>query len=325
MSVIEKVLEKAEEAAEAIWKKMYQPDEKTEEDKVETQTDTSAETTTTETSKEDEKPKPEKSEVDYEQKFKTLDGKYKAEVPRLYEEKNKEKARADELAQRIAKLEDDIAKSKTVESSKEIDADLAELELDYPSVAKALKKIKDDNKEKLKSIRDEFQTGVKTELDTVKVDINSAKLDKFDMDMRELGVSDWKQLDLDPKFKDWLSEEVPYTGSTKLDFIQNHAKNRNAKEVAKFFLDYKKSLAGPDEEVKDTGHNKMDKYIAPPKGKSGTAPNLPGESTGLTREAYKKFMDESTTGKFNPAKWGGKTESQVDDMFDAAIASGKLL
>ena len=290
MDVIEKRLNKAEEEADKIWKEMYQPEKTVEEPPVETKEDIPAvkPAEPLEVKSTEELPEPIKKVVDFEQKYKTLEGKYKAELPRALSERDKEKARATELEAKIAKLQEDISKSKTIESSNEVDAELEELAIDYPSVAKALKKLKEGTDTKINSFRDELQTGVKSELDTVKSDLVSTKLDRFDYEMKERGVGDWKQLDTDPKFVEWLNEKVPYTKSTKLELIQAAAKQRDAETVSEFFLDYKKTLAGSSTVADNatTGdQNKMDKYTAPPKGKGGTAPNLPGEQTGLAGDA----------------------------------------
>jgi len=212
------------------------------------------------------------------------------------------------------------------EKGKEIDAELEELAIDYPTVAKALQKLKEGTEAQLKSVKDELQTGVRTELDTVKSDLVSTKLVSFDAEMKGLGVPDWKEIDNDPKFVEWLGDTVPYTKSTKLELLKSAAKERDAKTVSQFFIDYKKSLEVATEETPEPdSQDKLKKFVAPPKGKGGTAPKMPGEQMNLTRANYEKFMDETSRGKFNPAKWGGKTEDQVDAMFDAAIAAGKLL
>jgi len=334
MNIIEKQLERADEAADKTWKEMYQPDKKEGEPPVVTQEDIPAAEPESaeplEGKHTEEPPEPKKKEVDFEQKYKTLEGKYKAELPRALSERDKEKARAADLEAKIAKLQEDISKSKTVESDIEVDAELEEIAIDNPSLAKVLRKLKEGTDSKINLFRDELQTGVKSELETVKSDLVSTKLDRFDSDMKERGIPDWKILDTDPKFVEWLNEKVPYTKSTKLELIQAAAKQRDAETVSEFFLDYKKTLAGssddaPKPDAPAGDQNKMDKFTAPPKGKGGTAPNLPGEQTGLTRASYTKFMDETAHGKFNSAKWGGKTEEQMEVIFDNAIASGKLL
>jgi hypothetical protein len=39
---------------------------------------------------------------------------------------------------------------------------------------------------------------------------------------------------------------------------------------------------------------------------------------------YQRFYAESARGKYDPKKWGGRTEEQTEAMFDALIARKAL-
>ena len=261
-----------------------------------------------------------------EQKYKTLEGKYNAEVPRTLAENKQLKEQTTELQNKIAELEKSITNAKTDQQGAEIDAELEELELDYPTLAKALKKFKATTAEQINSLKDGIKVkpdeSVKADIESVKTDVNEVKLVRFDLEMNKLGVPDWKEIDNgDDGFKEWLQEKVPYTNSTKAQLLKEAASKLDAPTVSQFFLDYKATLeASPQKD----GQEKLKPFVAPPKG--GQSAPLTGAQSDLTLANYAKFMKETTGADytFDPKKWGGKTEAQVEQMFNDAISKGSL-
>jgi hypothetical protein len=144
--------------------------------------------------------------------------------------------------------------------------------------------------------------------------------------MERLAGSDWKAIDVSPEFETWLNDKIPFTKLTKLQVLTDAAQRHDAETVSQFFTEYKKTVAKVDESPKDEGdpsQKKLEKYVAPAKGGGGNIVDKGGQP-GMTKENYAKFMDDSTRGKFDPKKWGGKTEEQVEAMFDKAMLEGKL-
>lgn len=331
-------LEQAEKDAE----KLLNPDIKEVEKKVETEPEPEKQDTTLTPEKESEtllppkEKEPEKTvetkDEDLqslikkaEQKYKTLEGKYNAEVPRTQAENKKLKEQVSEFQTKIAELEKNISTAKTSQQDAEIDAELEELELDYPKLANALRKLKATTADQINSLKDGIKVkpdeSVKADIESVKTDVNEVKLVRFDLEMNKLGVPDWQTIDSDPKFSEWLNEKVPYTNSTKSQLLKKAASKLDAPTVSQFFLDYKATLeASP----KKDGQEKLKPFVAPPKG--GQSAPLTGVQSDLTLANYQKFMRETTGSDytFDPKKWGGKTEAQVEQMFNDAISKGVL-
>jgi hypothetical protein len=165
---------------------------------------------------------------------------------------------------------------------------------------------------------------VSTELATVKNDVVATKQQQFDLDMKNAGFPDWRLIDVSPEFNAWLEGEIPYTNFTKMDAIKDAASRFDSNTVAKFFTDFKatqKTIVLPvDADAQREGN--LEKFVAP----STTPVSVTHKTTqtGYTRADYETFMRESAKGKFNPAKWGGKTEEAVELMFDTLISKGEL-
>jgi Fe-S cluster biosynthesis and repair protein YggX len=340
-----KKLEKKEQDADEIWNKTYNPEPDggevkppEEKPKVPDAEPPKVEEKPKEVVKQDGiegEPKPPKaeevvSEEKWEHKYRTLEGIHRAEVPRLSKELKQWKETAVTLNDKIAELTSQLSDAKSSQIKKEVAADVESITEIHPEIGKVLAKMEEKHQAELKELRDKLNTQVTTELDGVKSDVSTNRRDSFELALSQLGVPDWKEIDASPEWIEWLDKKIPYTNLTRLDMVQEHSRRLNAPAVAQFFLDFKAEKTKGVPEVKEpnvgqeNGKDKLEKYIAPPKVDVGKPPQASGAPTGYTKEAYTKFMKDSSKGKFNPTKWGGKTEKEVEDQFDKLIIAGEL-
>lgn len=262
--------------------------------------------------------------VDWEQKYRTLEGKYRAEVPRLSEEIRSLKESLTKRDETIAELRNklnEIKKTETIVG----DDDLNKLEADYPGVGKAVKKLIDGYETKIASLEQQVTTKVSTELDGIKADNAVTREQQFDQYMQSAGVEDWRTINTMPEFHEWLADVIPYTRQTKLEALRDAGRNFDAETAARIFLDFKATLKkeAPVVTAKAETQENLEQYIAPSTVTVGKQ-DRGSVQTGYTRADYTKFMQESAKGKFIPSKWGGKTEAEVEAMFDGLIANGSL-
>jgi len=315
-------LEKAEADAEAVWKEVYDPENKPDvtppESEVSEQPPVVEEPPPEEPPKEPPKEDPKKDAVYWENRFKTVEGILKVEQQRLGNEVSQWRDYANALTSKITQLEERLNKTT---SEPEADPDISAMETEYPDFAKVMKKIKDDHRKEIADLRREMQTTVSADLKGVREDLQVSKQDRFSLSLQQM-VPGWKEIDKEPAFMEWLNAVVPYTGTTKLALLQNAARNFNAEGVAQFFFDFIKETKGSEPEtVVPPDSDKLDKFTAPPRSGGPAVPKTGGQQ-GLTKAQYAKFMDPRY--KFNPRDWGGKTEQQVEAMFDASIQKGTL-
>lgn len=338
-------LEREEKAAEEIWQSVHGQEIKSDVDESTRETITEGQdaggnegvVVQEEASSDDQKPQdqtqvPDKKKEElanensetWAQKYRTLEGKYRVEVPRLNQDVKQWKEHAIALNGRITELENSIndinSKTASEVNSKEIDA----LASEYPDIGKVIKKINEDHRAELKALEDKLTKGVATEINSVKQNMVLTKKDRFDMAMKQAGIDDWATIDSDPRFIDFLNESpTPYTKKTKHTFLLEAADAFDIPTVATIFKEFKNAINTPATPEKDEGQEKLEPFISPPKGQQRQAPASVAKPT-YTREAYTKFMKETSVGKFNPSKWGGKTEEQVEAAFDKIIAAGEL-
>jgi hypothetical protein len=349
-SVIEKRLERADEDADKKWHEIYgggkvvdQDEQKTAEapvqyaqntDTVEAQADPQPPQATTEVDpaapEPQTPPNTKDDELTYKQRYKTLEGKYRAEVPRLAQEVKQWKeaalsatAKSKELEERIAALE--------LEKRPKIDTEAIErLEAEVPGSGKVLNQVIADYEARINDLSKKL-AGMSPSVTepTQNVDIAELKRKQFDTDMRSLGVPDWRDIDNDEEFHAWLGGTIPYTRITRAEAVMKAAREYDAETAAQIFLDYKKvkvpvAPTKTEEELEAERQQKLTKQVVPKTGAAPPAKTRVSAQSQYTRDDYTRFMRESSKDRFNPANWGGKTEEQVEAMFDKLLIEGNL-
>jgi len=75
-------------------------------------------------------------------------------------------------------------------------------------------------------------------LGNVEKDVNQIKLSRF-IEYMDIVVPDWRTVDRDPAFIEWLQAPAPYTRATKFQLLRAAAAEYDAETTAQFFLDFK--------------------------------------------------------------------------------------
>lgn len=111
-------------------------------------------------------------------------------------------------------------------------------------------------------------------------------------------VPDWKQINADNNFLNWLTEPDPMTGRTKQTFLEEAFEQRNVDRVAQFFVQWKAQVA-PTPPIPTPAPNpatsQLEAMVAPGKGR-GTA--TPSEKAPITREFIQGFYLDVAHGKY---------------------------
>jgi hypothetical protein len=282
-----------------------------------------------------------KEEESFKAKYLSLKGKYDKELPKYAGALKSAKAElvqwqeyAASLETKIKSLEVETPKKDAVQPDAKPVLDLEDPELktllgDYPGAAKlfgALEKERSADKVKIA----ELEAVVNSKLKTIESDAEVSKAERFGLNMVALVGKDWQKIDADPEFMEFLSESVPYTGRTRLQLLKAASAALDAPTVAQFFNDFlaTKNASDADDDTgageDTTSADRLKKQLAPPRS-GGSAPLKKAELDQVyTRKQYDKFMDDSTRGRFKPKEWGGRTEAEMDLIFDRALVAGTL-
>lgn len=274
---------------------------------------------------------------DFEHKFKVLQGKYNKEIKegkdKIRETSdrllNLEGERSDllkkviDLTDRVGKLDKgkdgepvDIPSSVDLESLPETQYIKAE----FPDVWKAMKVViahsAKDTQKKFDDVEKKIETSTKAS-DTTSWNTFNQYLDT--------NVEGWREVNVDPEFKEWLKVPEKYSGITKLELINRDISSRDGTSVAKYFKDFATEKA-----VKvnppTSGGTPPPPVASPqgtlPKSKPGSPPpKRPATPENLTTEHITDFYQKLQRGYFI----GREAEASAEEKrIEKAVMEGRV-
>ena len=257
---------------------------------------------------------PEPQEEKWEQKYKTLKGMYDAEVPRLHAQLKDLKAQMDSLRQaaetKPVEQPKPVAKEKLVtdEDVQAFGADLIEVQRKVArEVAMEfradLDAMKSENEELRKMLA---QTG------------NQVSEASFEQRLHRL-VPDFDQINLDPKWVDWLNEIDPLLRAPRKSIAQE-AFNRGDAEGVAHYVSLFRQTTEPAAAPKSKAKSELERQIQPTRS-AATAQTASPKGRIYTdsdvRLMYQKAATLGAQGKLEEAR---KLEAEID----AAYMDGRV-
>ena len=215
----------------------------------------------------------------WEHRFKVLQGKYNAEIPRLAGENKDLKAKLTELEASLESLKnkpEPLVKPEEIEEYGEGLIDVA------------------------RRIAREELAGKDAEINSLKAKIDSLsnvttkKVEADFFTSLTSMVPDWEQVNQDPKFLSWLDEVDELTGESRQTLLSRAEQSRDAARTAKFFNAFKKTSST----WAATSANALDQQVAPPTNK---APNAPPAKKVWTRAEVSDFYARMRRGDISDA------------------------
>lgn len=261
--------------------------------------------------------------VDWEQKYRTLDGKYTAEVPRLQAQNNVLKDRLDAMEKQI--LADKSAKATPpVETAVERLLNSEEIE-DYGEdmISVVKRAAREEFGPELSKLREENEQ-LRGELGQVEDNIastsQSSLFDSMDRDLPE-----WRSINTNPEFLDWLSQADVYSGLTRQDLLTKAFESQDTSRVMRFFRGFKAeqtpdvTAATPTQESQGSS---LDTLVAPGKPKGSTDTGGARSENIWTEKSIAQFYRDVQKGQFkgrDPEK-----DALERDIF-AAMKDGRII
>lgn len=197
---------------------------------------------------------PPPKEDDWEHRFKVLQGKYNSEVPRL-SEANKD------MTKRLTALEQELQTAKAKPPEPLVSA--AEIDEYGEGLIDVARRIA---REELASKEGEI-ADLKTRLDQLLNHSTNTAQDAFFTTLDTL-APDWKQINEDAAFIEWLSEIEPFAGATRQSLIGQAEQARDAKRVAKFFTTFAETRSA----VATDADESLKRQVAPPRTRTPATP-----------------------------------------------------
>lgn len=124
-------------------------------------------------------------------------------------------------------------------------------------------------------------------------DLSKAQIDKVKAEFWsaiETNVPDWRKINDDQAFKDWLLTEDPLTGATRQQFLSQAQHNLDASRVIRFFAEWKRTSAGGQTPA-PTSSNDLERFVAPGSSKGAGVPATTEKKVWTSAEVAKFYAD----------------------------------
>lgn len=289
-------------------------------------------------------PPPTPAAEGWEQKYRVLQGKYNAEVPRLQRQVNEQNSTLEQLKAQLTATQGMLAAlaqnrvpapgqgqgpapaapAKLVkdEEVKEFGEDLTDFikrvaqEAVLPAVDQKLQPVQQQVAEVRQSASKVAERSVQSEHEKL-----LATLDRE--------IPGWRQQNNDPGFLDWLAQVDLFSGAKRGDLLRQAYEGFDAPRIVAFFKGYRNEhavvtppapAAAPAEP--DASQRKLDEFVAPGTPKAGPT----GAQTGAgkrtwTQAEIKQFYDDAAAGKFRNNK---ARRDELERDIHAAVREGRV-
>lgn len=240
-------------------------------------------------------------EATMEQRYRTLQGMYNADIGKLRIENRQFAERVASLEQLLASIsaaptaftQSTSTKLVTDEDIKEYGDSLEVMRrVSKEELATANQKIAE-----LEQLVRQMQTSVIPRVEQVAHRQNVSTEQLFWSELSAM-VPDWKAINADTQWQAWLLEVDPLTGSTRQHYLEDAQRNLDAARVANFFTAWKGSVGSSTaQSPRAAVAAELDKQVSPGRSRSSGAPS-DNQPKRYTPQDIAKFYDDVRKGLY---------------------------
>lgn len=246
---------------------------------------------------------------DFAQKYKTLQGMYNAEVPRLHQQNR-------ELAQRVQQMEQLLAtlSAQPVLNQPQSQPEPAQQKLvtekdveEYGESIDVMRKVSREELSaamqrvaQLEAALKQLQTNVVPQVQAVAQKQAVSAEQQFWSALTST-VPNWREVNDNSSFQSWLLEADPLTGITRQTYLEDAQRALDARRVSAFFRTWLEStgqaVAQPQGSVPVSQNPELEKQVTPGRARSAGTPQT-NKGKVYTPDDIKKFFNDVRAGKF---------------------------
>ena len=241
------------------------------------------------------------------QKYRTLQGMYNAEVPRLHSQ-NKE------LAQRLQHMEQLIAsfsEQKKQPQPANVEVEKLVTEADVEEYGDSIDVMRKVTREELGSVASriaqlentlsQLQSSIVPQVQAV-AQRQAASTEQAFWSNLTTSVPNWREVNEDKAFQSWLLEVDPLTGITRQTYLEDAQRSLDVGRVARFFHTWLENngrayVAQPQASSSSRSSSELEKQVAPGKSKNSGAPKA-NAGRVYTPEDIQNFFADVRKGKY---------------------------
>jgi len=238
------------------------------------------------------------------QKYKTLQGMYNAEVPRLHQQNREMSNRVQQMEQLLASLsaQQTSAQSQQIVEKIVTDKDVEE----YGESLDVMRKV---SREELIPMEQRFaqmeqmfrqmQTNVVPQVQAVAQRQQVSAEQGFWAELTSV-VPNFRQINDNDAFQSWLLSADPLTGITRQTYLDDAQRSLDAKRVANFFRAWLESTgqAAVAQSTGRTQNSELEKQVTPGRSRNTGTPATTNQGKMYSPQDIQKFFNDVRTGKY---------------------------
>lgn len=261
-----------------------------------------------------------------EQKYKTLQGMYNAEIPRLHADKR-------ELAGRVSQLEQLLSSASqptpTPAAPEVLQTLVTEQDIeDYGDSIDVMRRVSQEGTNaanqriaNLEQTIQQLQSNVMPRVEHLSQQQAQNTEQSFWGELSN-SVPNWRDINESPDFQTWLLDIDPLTGISRQTYLEDAQSNFDVRRVASFFSTWGGMNGMPQAQQETTSaQSQLEKQLAPGKGKSAGAPASNSDQT-YTPADITAFYDGVKSGRY---KGQDKERARIERDIFAAQRDGRIV
>lgn len=242
----------------------------------------------------------------YAQKWRTLQGMYNAEVPRLHQQNREMSQRVQQMEQLLASLS---AQQTTAQYQSQPVVDTLVTDKDVEEYGESLDVMRKVSREELvpvaqrlaqiEQVLRQMQTSVVPQVQAVAHRQQMSAEQQFWADL-SVAVPSFRQVNDNPDFQSWLLQADPLTGITRQTYLDDAQRSLDAGRVANFFRAWLEST-GQAAVAQSTGSaagSELEKQVSPGRSRSTGTPATAKQGKTYSPQDIQKFFNDVRQGKY---------------------------
>jgi Asp-tRNA(Asn)/Glu-tRNA(Gln) amidotransferase C subunit len=264
----------------------------------------------------------EPKQADWQQKYKSLQGMYNADVPRLTSENRDLNSRVSQLENLLSTVDNAATQQSSAPSEKLITEDD---EKEYgESIAVMRKAAREEVSQEIAQLRQQLGQiqSVVPQVHQVQAQQNKSNEQTF-WNAIASEVPNWNDTNNDPDFQSWLLEIDPLTGINRQTYLEDAQRNLDANRVVSFFRTWegangRTNTAQVDRSIQQS---QLQKQVAPGRSRNNGV-KASGQSPTYTNSDIKDFFTDIRKGKY---KGRDDERGRIERDIFAAQQEGRIV
>lgn len=247
------------------------------------------------------------SEENLTQKYRTLQGMYNAEVPRLHSQNKELSGRLQQMEQLLATISAQQSSGRTGQAQPQVDPLVTDK--DQEEYGESLDVMRRVTREELipvaqkivqiERMLQQLQVNVVPQVHNLAQRQAMTAEQQFWADLTGF-IPNWKDINEDPDFQSWLLEVDPLSGISRQTILEDAQRTLDVRRVGNFFKSWLE-ITGQATAAQNTRRNvsasELERQVAPGKGRSTGAPSGTNAKT-YTPDDIKTFFNDVRQGKY---------------------------